>query len=324
MRYLLSILFISSTLIASELEYKGNIGIDIKKYNYNISFLKQKTQKTIEANIELKKTYEEVVLFTKIESIKDIDKSTRKYLKLNEFYLKYEADNYDIKIGRDIKYWGAMELYNITDIYNKKNTQYNENDKDAKLGTDGFTYNYYLQNEDSISVIISKNKDAKNNISSFLKYSGSRDDIASRDFSYILSSFDESFLMFHTLIIKDSIYKVEYLYLNKTKTYKTAIGIEHTLYGINDKKDLSIMLEYYKSNNKNTIYQNNIFLGSRLTFNDTKSSDLTIGLIKDNSKDEYSKSIEFNTRIYDEFKTKLSYISNENVSIYNINIAYHF
>ena len=321
---LVCLFFITLKANSLDIDYKGSMGLDYKKFNYDIPFVDDKTQKTFLGQIELKKLFDNSEVFLKVEALKDFDDENRKYSKVNEVFFKYESDNYDLKIGKDIKYWGALELHNLTDIYNEKNTQNDMFDESSKLGTKAITYNYYLQNEDSISLIISEDKNEKNNISSYIKYSGSRDDIASRDFAYILNSKDEKFLMFHTLIVNDSIYKLEYLYKNKTKKYQAGIGIEHTLYGLINKKDLSLLLEYYKSNETINSYKNKIFLASRLTFNDVSSSDLTIGLIKDNTLDEYSKSVEYNTRLYDKFKIKLSYLKNDSLAIFGINIAYHF
>ena len=314
-----------------DIEYKGNIGIDYKKFDYSTPYAKDKNQKTILGEVELTKSYEDIILFSKIEALDEVDKNdgnSRDYIKLNEFYIKYESDNYDIKVGRDIKYWGALELYNITDIYNEKNTKNDPYDKDKKFGRDGVTYNYYFENEDSLSFIVSKNKNAKYDTSSYIKYSGSRDDIASRDFTYILSSLDEKFMMYHTIIIEDTIYKVEYLYSNKTEKYQGGVGLEHTLYSIFDKKDLGLMVEYYKSNAKsndtNRQYTKNIFVGSRLTFNNINSTEMVFGVIKDDTKKEYSKSIELNSRFYDDYKIKLGYLKNDSLAVYSINIAYYF
>ena len=323
----LTLLFIS--LNASDIQYKGNIGLDYKKFDYSIPFVKNKEQKALMGEIELKKEYDDTILFTKIEALKDKDDKERSYIKTNELYIKYESDNYDLKVGKDIKYWGALELHNITDIYNKKNTKNNEFDKNKKLGRIGISYNYYMENEDSISLIIAKDKildddETDHNISSFIKYSGSRDDIASRDFTYIISSVDEKLMMYDTLIVKDTIFKLEYIYSNKIKKYQSGTGLEHTLYGITGKKDLSLMFEYYRSDDKKAKYENNIFVATRLSFNNSKDTSITLAIIKDKIKDEYSKTFELKSRIYDNYKINLSYMKNDSLTVYTINTAYYF
>jgi hypothetical protein len=322
MKIVLTILCIAIWLNA--IEYKGDISLVYKKFDYSIHYVKNKEQKTILVNVELKKNFDDMVLFGRFESLADEKDNNRKYNKLNELYFKYESDDYEVKIGRDIKYWGALELYNITDIYNANNSINDKFDKNKKLGTIGFTYNYFLQNEDEITFIISEDIKDKSKNKTYIKYSGSRDDIASRDFTYIYNFEDEMFLLYHTVVVEDTIYKLEYIYENINTTYHIGAGIEQTFYKVYDKQDISLMVEYYKSDNINTTYQNNIFVGTRYTFNDTANSDITIGIIKNNSTNEYSKSVELKSRLYDKFNTKLSYISNDILSIYSINIGYYF
>jgi hypothetical protein len=324
MRNILFFVLVQVSIYAQNLDYKAIVGIDYKKFDYKNPLINNKNQKTLESEIEIKKDFDSSMAFIKIETLKDLDELNRKYLKLNEVYYKYEDDNYDLIIGKDIKYWGALELNNLSDIYNKKNTQNDPFDKKKKLGKEGFTYTYYNENEDSLSLILSKDKDAKNDIASYIKYSGSRDDIAQRDFSYILSSKNEKFIMYHTLINGNTIYKFEYLYSNQTNNYESGLGFEHTLYNLFDKKDFGLMMEYYKSNNQNIQYQKSLFVGTRLTFNNTSDSDIIAGIINDNNKNETAYSFEYNTRWADKFKTKLSYIKNDSLDLLGINISYYF
>lgn len=326
MKYLVSLIFLISSLYSNDfdIEYKGYIGIDYKQLKYKHPMAKDKKQKTLEAKIELTKYIEDNKLYLKIEAINDFDEDNRRYFKINELYYKIQNENYDLIIGKDIKYWGALELNNLSDVYNKKNIKNDPFDKAKKLGTKAISFTYYAENEDELSLIVSHDEVVSNEISTFIKYSGSRDDVSQRDFTYILNSKDKKFITFHTLIHKDTIYKFEYLYSNKNKTYQTGIGFEHTLYSLIEKKDLGIMLEYYKSNNANIRYKRDIFAGTRLTFNDTSSSDIAAGIIKNNIKNEWSYSLEYNTRINNLFTTKLSYLKNDNLKLYAINLAYHF
>jgi len=62
-------------------------------------------------------------------------------------------------------------------------------------------------------------------------------------------------------------------------------GLEHTLYGIFDSSaDLGLLVEYlYNNNNDARIvsFENDLFLGLRLTMNDAQSTDILFGIIKD-------------------------------------------
>jgi len=329
MKYIFSLLLVFIFVNASDIQLKDTIEIEYKKFDYSIPMASDVEQKSILWETEIKKEYENTILFSKIESLLHKDNHDRNYFKIHELYIKYEGDNYDLIVGKDIKYWGAMELHNITDDYNKKNIIKDAFDESKKLGRIGISYNYYFENEDSISLIVAKDKminddETDHNASGYIKFSGSRDDLVSRDFSYILSSENEKFMMFHTVIVKDTIYKIEYLYSNKIKRYESAIGLEHTLYSVIGKKDLSLMIEYYKSNDEKSKYENSIFVGSQFSFNNSNDTTATVGVIKDKIKDEYSKTIEFKSRIYDDFKIKLSYLKNDSLTVYSVNTAYYF
>jgi len=83
MKIILGLLFILNFIDAIDIDYKGNIQADYKKFNYNIPFVKDKNQKTILAQIELEKTVDNSIYFLKFEALKDIDQKDRKYNKLN-------------------------------------------------------------------------------------------------------------------------------------------------------------------------------------------------------------------------------------------------
>ncbi len=325
MRLVFSLIFISLTLLAEELKIKGNIDIEYKKQDFSSISIKDITSKSINAQIEFTKYYDELKLFTDIEALKDKDDNQRKYIKINEAYIKYEAENYDLLIGKDIRFWGSLELSNLTDIFNEKNTINDSYDKDKKLGTKNITYTRYFENEDELSVILMDD----NPYSKYLKYSGSRDDIANRDFSYILSTNqdDNRFLTYHTAIVDDTIYKMEFAYINSKITNNYAelgIGLEHTLYGFRDKKDLGIIVEYYKSDNETLNFQDDIFTGVRISFNDTDDSDIVAGIITDLDTQQKRYSFEYNTRFKDNFKLQVTYLKNNTFNIVGLSMGYYF
>lgn len=325
MKIILGFLFLVVFLIANDLEIKGDIGVEYKKTSYDIS-IPNKTQKSLNAQLELYKQYEEYLAFIKVEVLEDKDDNTRDYTKLNEAYLKYEGEDFEVKAGRDIKFWGALEIHNLTDIYNLKNTQYDTFDKDKKLGTKGVTLTKYFENEDEISLIRNKINDIQTN---FIKYSGSRDYIGALDFTFIATKNKDKnqFLNFNTMVKDDTLYKIEYSYTeNKdiANYYELGAGIEHTLYGLIGQKDLGLIIEYYQSDNYNLTYQKDIFTGVRLTFNDVQSSDIVTGIIQDRDTKKEGYSFEYNTRLFDKFKTKVSYLENDYFSIIGLSVGYYF
>ena len=316
MKLIVGFLVIFSSIFANDLEIKGDIGFEYKKQNFSNSFVKDIESKSINTQLEFTYYYEDIKAFTKIEALKDKDNHDRQYLKLNEAYIKYEADDYEILTGKDIRFWGSLELYNLTDIYNKKNLLNDPYDKDKKLGTKNMTFNKYFENEDELSISI-----ANESYDKYIKYSGSRDEV---DFSFILQN-DDKFLTYNTLVIDDTIYKLEYLYSFKDNNhYEFGSGIEHTLYGLIDKKDLGVIVEYYKSDNISLQNQDDVFVGVRITFNDIHSSDIVAGTIKDLDTKTYGYSFEYNTRFFDTFKTKLIYFKNDSFDIAGLSVGYYF
>ncbi len=325
MRLVFSLVFIAFNIFANDIELKGNIGVEYKKKTFSNSSTDTINSKSINGQLELTYYYNKLKLFTNIEALKDKDDSQRNYIKLNEAYIKYEADDYDLLIGKDIRFWGSLEIHNLTDIFNKKNILNDPYDKDKKLGTVNLTYTKYFDNEDEISVILTDDKP----YSKYISYSGSRDDIASRDFSYILSTSQDNdkFLTYHTAILDDTIYKFEFAYTNvetSNNYYESGLGIEHTLYGVINKKDLGLILEYYRSDNSTISFQDDMFIGIRLNFNDTDDSDIVTGVIKDLDTQQKGYSFEYNTRFQDNFKFKIAYLKNNTFDIVSLNVGYYF
>jgi len=86
-------------------------------------------------------------------------------------------------------------------------------------------------------------------------------------------------------------------------------GFEYTLYGIADSGiDLGLIAEYlYDDRNKSatTPFEDDIFLGARLAFNDAASSELLAGIIMDLDDSSRVMSIEASRRLGDSWKINL-------------------
>jgi len=307
------------------LNTKNKVKLAYENQKFSNKFLPKINHKYIFSSIQAKQIYDKAKLFLKIDAYKSKDK---KYLKVNELYYQYEHDNYSFSFGKDLRFWGSMELYNITDIYNRKNIKYFSYDKDKKLGSKNITYKRYLENEDELSVILKYD----DKTCGFLQYSGSRDNYLSRDFSYILyiSEDVKKLLTFHSIVNNNSIYKFEYLYnynKNINDYYEVSFGVEHTIYEFFNNNDLGLIAEYYK-NNKKIIQINNfnddIFLAFRLHFNNIYSSEIIAGITRDYKTKQDTNSIEFKTRIKNNFTTKLSYVKDKNTNITLFSLTYHF
>ncbi|MGD9718704.1 MAG: hypothetical protein AB7U24_05625 [Sulfurimonadaceae bacterium] len=77
----------------------------------------------------------------------------RRYALLRELELRRDIGSYSLSLGKTIRFLGALEGYNVTDIYNRKNYLLDPFSKSAKLGTWGAHAIVYLD-EASVSVSV--------------------------------------------------------------------------------------------------------------------------------------------------------------------------
>ncbi len=66
----------------------------------------------------------------------------RSYIRLDELYAKYSAQNYEVQLGRSIRFWGALEAYNIVDTFNARDYRNGLSQKD-KIGAENIAYSYF-------------------------------------------------------------------------------------------------------------------------------------------------------------------------------------
>ena len=124
-------------------------------------------------------------------------------------------------------------------------------------------------------------------------------------------------LLLSHIIYNDTIFKTELAYTDimdyaQMSDYtQLSTGVEHSLYEFIGSSDVTLFWEYYRylySNNEklknvdiSEIYDNDIFLALRINFNDIKSSDFKVGILRDVYKSEQLIKATLRTRIYDSF-----------------------
>ena len=101
--------------------------------------------------------------------------------------------------------------------------------------------------------------------------------------------------------------------------YQFGLGVEHTLTGLVGDADLGLIGEYYYYNTFKQeddiaddlalfqIFQNDLFLGLRYTFNDASDSSIIAGAIIDLEYEEQSYSVKYETRFFDVLSMKADY-----------------
>jgi len=110
---------------------------------------------------------------------------------------------------------------------------------------------------------------------------------------------------------EDWIWKLESIH-RKTKStnYNAAVaGFEYTIPGIaGGPKDLGLLAEYHfdsRDENATTPFQNDLFAGARLAFNDTQSTEILAGVFQDLDHDGRSMRVEASRRLKNNYKLNI-------------------
>ncbi|MGV6826789.1 MAG: hypothetical protein ACWA5Q_07415 [bacterium] len=110
----------------------------------------------------------------------------------------------------------------------------------------------------------------------------------------------------------DWLWKLETVYRHGfgDEDYMAAVGgFEYTLVGISDTDlDLGLLLEYQyddRSLSSASPFQDDVFMGMRLTFNDAQSTDLLAGVIQDLDTDGRLFNVEASTRVGDSYRVQI-------------------
>jgi len=206
---------LSSFLIAEGIEYKGNIGFESSYYEHDITGKRDK-QNALRAELELKQKIDSGQFVFNGKAIVDVKDKNRRYFDATDLYYKHEFENSDLLIGRNTRFWGAMEFYNHTDVFNSKDLRDNPFDYDSKIGANNIAYTQYFENSE-LSVIVKvheerqrvqdlesvnrfvpaiyddalETQESRDRPTVYLKYSGSGDEVQ-LDYSFIYQNgYDE-------------------------------------------------------------------------------------------------------------------------------------
>ncbi len=136
MKIILFFILLTSSLIAYE--HKFELGVD------GMGYSKYANEMVANGNATLSFSNDFFQTDAKLEFLYSSEYKDRRYLLLNELYISREFDDYEVSIGKKIKYWGELEGYNVADIYNQKNYLKDPFDKNAKYGAIGADITRYF------------------------------------------------------------------------------------------------------------------------------------------------------------------------------------
>jgi hypothetical protein len=146
-------LFFINISLYSDINLKGNIYIK-QSHTYIKDNNIYKNQTTLGGKIDIKKEFSNNKFFLSTNFIKDNKDNNKDKIFLNEIYYQRFFENSEVLFGKNIRFWGSLEAFNISDIFNTKNILFNPFKKEEKLGSFNLSYQYFLKNDNDISFII--------------------------------------------------------------------------------------------------------------------------------------------------------------------------
>jgi len=162
MKYLLTplILLTTSLLSASldDIEFRGSLE-NSSQYYIKAPEDKHQFNNTLLANLELSYSDDALSLHFNAKAQQDFydfskesKKNERSYFRLDELYGTYDFENDQIFFGKNIRFWGALEVRNITDTFNSDEIRGDLFTKD-KLGSWSLAYSHYTDNGEFSAIV---------------------------------------------------------------------------------------------------------------------------------------------------------------------------
>jgi hypothetical protein len=251
----------------SELGVQGHLDLTTQGYLQRPSS-KHKANMTGSGEIEFDFKKDELTVFAKIyaqadyhDALSDDEQNDRSYIRFDELYTTYDFEDSQIMLGKSVRFWGALEAENITDVFNPDDlrsdpfdtrklgvwntayTYYTDSgelaliakfyEQDRRMANDPYVYYVYGDTLDNLSIPLGYNKNLETEKSSsrpsiFLKYSGTADTEYAWDYAFIFENGYDSQRYFNvtpdTLPIPSSVEFQENAYIvNKLITYNTVV-----------------------------------------------------------------------------------------------------
>ncbi|MCF6206807.1 MAG: hypothetical protein L3J47_07965 [Sulfurovum sp.] len=287
----------------------------------------------------------------------------KRYLRLNELYVAKNMREYRVEVGKRLLYWGELEGYNITDVFNQKNYLFDPFDKSAKLGSwSGTVSRYFGDNvleagvkfyEEDMEFGNSRTpyyplpltyssqlnlQEGHNTPTWYISYALTGDAIVESESriifwhgydmkrNFIAGDYGQTVvqyayrvnkaLLLSHIVYEDMIFKLEGSYTDvinyapMSDYWQLGLGAEKSFYDIAG-ADVTLYAEYYRYGYNDEgkvehvdiseIYDDDLFLATRIIFNDTRSSEVKIGMLYDLEKSERVFKAEAKMRLLDRF-----------------------
>jgi len=372
------------------LTYQGNIDMTLQSY-MKAPAGKEKQNALLSANLEAKYIKDNFTAFAKVrlqQDYYDLQGSTkhtdRSFARLDELYGSYDFEDDTILIGKNILFWGALEVRNLVNVFNPDELRSDPFYTD-KLGAINVSYTHYTQSGELSAIVklyeqnrkmpaypyvyyyFPANVPVSPNVSLplvhddkllttagryrpsiYLKYADTTDTEYALDYTFIFENGYDSqryytkteqanniftaqenaylvnkFMTYDTLVVGATLYKLEASFADVlgnaliSDYIHLGLGAEHTLSQVYKEADLGLLVEYYRyitlqSGKKDDldlfeVFQNDLFLGLRYSFNQGNDASIVGGGILDLDYNEQVYYMEYQTRLMDTFKLNFDY-----------------
>lgn len=383
MKRLCALLLFASSL-AADAEIRGHADLQADAFPIRPEG-KHKNDFTLLGNLEAEYTEGALRGFLQLNAQQDYydlkgsaEQNGRSFVRVDELYGTYDFSEDQLMAGRNIRFWGALEVRNIVDgfnpmdfrsgmfeedkmgVWNAAWTHYTETgsfslivksgEEDQKMAKQPYVYYFFppfATYDSALRTEVSRDRPTV-----YLRYGGSTDTTYPLDYAFIVQNGYDSqryfaangpldgsipvtitehaylankAMTYDTLVVGQTLFKLEALYADVideeliSDYYHVGIGAEHTLSQIYGDADLGLIAEYYryeilqKGQGKYTdlqlfeIFQNDLFLGLRYSWNNVNDASLVGGVISDMEYNEQSWYAQYETRLQDTFKLNLDY-----------------
>ena len=225
-------------------------------------------------------------------------------------------------IGLDITKYFDENSIDFSIKFYEEGVKYSQNNKKLYLSNKKYTPTFYL----GMNFLSDEYIDSETKIILVHGYDIKRNILATSLTSplYQYAYRVNKILLLSHIIYEDIIYKTEISYTDVIKYdaisdyAQLSFGFEKSFYEVLG-SDITLYGEYYsyiytddtkvKNIDISELYDNDIFVALKVNFNDTKSSELKFGILKDIKKDEQIIKLEINSRMRDSFIINGEYIN---------------
>ncbi|MDF1879880.1 hypothetical protein JHD50_00960 [Sulfurimonas sp. MAG313] len=157
---------ILSFLSEGEFSIQGHVDLTAQGYMQRPPD-KHKANLTASGEVELDYVYEDITLVGKLyiqadsyDMKESSQKNKRSFIRLDELYVKQDFEDDQIMFGKNIRFWGALETKNITDVFNPNDFR-SDIFKTDKLGVWNLAYTHYTQTGELALIIKLQEQDRK-------------------------------------------------------------------------------------------------------------------------------------------------------------------